>query len=115
MPVLDKIAKAMNPTSYSVSGTTGHYTIVPYQSTHNTDGAVMGTDPTTSVVNTWLQSWDVPNVFSASAASFPQNGGYNPTSTVGALAYRTADAIINKYEKPGTVGISVFLQHHIEI
>ena len=36
------------------------------------------------------------------ASSFPQNAGYNPTGTVGALAYHTADAVVNKYVKnPG--------------
>ena len=39
------------------------YTITQYQSTHNTGGTVMGTDPSTSVVNRYLQSWDAPNVF----------------------------------------------------
>jgi len=28
---------------------------------------------------------------------FPQNAGYNPTGTVGALAYWSAEAIINRY------------------
>jgi hypothetical protein len=33
---------------------------------------------------------------------FPQNHGYNPTDTVGALAYWAADAIGNRYLKnPG--------------
>ncbi len=56
-----------------------HYSIVPYQSTHTTGGAVMGTDPKTSVVNRYLQSWDVPNLFVFGASAFPQNPGYNPT------------------------------------
>jgi gluconate 2-dehydrogenase alpha chain len=44
----------------------------------------------------------VPNVFVIGASAFPQNAGYNPTGTVGALAYFAADAIINKYLKaPG--------------
>ena len=91
--------------AHCVGGLSPHYSIVPYQSTHNTGGAVMGKDPQTSVVNTWLQSWDVPNVFTASAASFPQNAGYNPTGTVCALAFRAADAIVNKYIKsPGPLG-----------
>jgi gluconate 2-dehydrogenase alpha chain len=78
------------------------YSTVPYQSTHNTGGAVMGADPKTSAVNKYLQSWDVPNVFVIGASAFPQNAGYNPTGTVGALAYFAADAIINKYLKaPG--------------
>jgi gluconate 2-dehydrogenase alpha chain len=40
-----------------------------------------------------MQVWDVPNVFSMGASAFPQNAGYNPTGTVGALAYRTAEAV----------------------
>ncbi|MHB9033590.1 MAG: GMC family oxidoreductase [Anaerolineae bacterium] len=101
-PKLEEIAKKINPTSYNVNLTGAHYNIAPYQSTHNTGGLVIGTDPTISAVNPWLQFWDVPNVFSASAANFPQNGGYNPTGTVGALAYRLADGLVNKYIKnPG--------------
>ena len=78
------------------------YSIVPYQSTHNTGGAALGTDPKTSVVNRYLQSWDVPNVFVTGACVFPQNAGKNPTGPVGALAHWMADAIINQYLKsPG--------------
>ena len=46
---------------------------VPYQSTHNTGGAMMGADPKTSAVNRYLQSWDVSNVFVIGASAFPQN------------------------------------------
>jgi len=96
------IAKAMNPRSYHAKPRTGHYSMVPYQTTHNTGGTVMGSDPKTSVVNRYLQSWDVPNVFVVGASVFPQNPGYNPTGTVGALAFWVADAIKNLYLKnPG--------------
>jgi len=62
----------------------------------------MGADPKTSVVNRYLQSWDVSNLFVVGASAFPQNAGYNPTGTVGALAYWTADIIRKKYLKnPG--------------
>jgi gluconate 2-dehydrogenase alpha chain len=62
----------------------------------------MGADSATSVVNRYLQSWDVSNVFVMGASVFPQNAGYNPTGTVGALTYWAADAIINQYLKsPG--------------
>jgi gluconate 2-dehydrogenase alpha chain len=44
----------------------------------------------------------VPNLFVLGASAFPQNAGYNPTLTVGALAYWTAAAIREKYLKnPG--------------
>jgi gluconate 2-dehydrogenase alpha chain len=73
----------------------------PYQqdSSHTIGGAVMGADPTTSALNTYLQSWDVHNVFVVGASAFPNNGGYNPTITVGALAIRAAQAIHQTYIK----------------
>jgi gluconate 2-dehydrogenase alpha chain len=62
----------------------------------------MGTDPKTSVVNKYLQSWDAHNLFVLGASVFPQNAGYNPTGAVGALTYWAADAVVNKYLKnPG--------------
>ena len=98
----EDIAKAMKPRSHHRKDRKGHYSIVPYQTTHNTGGAAMGTDPRTSVVNRYLQSWDVPNVFVVGSSVFPQNHGYNPTGTVGALTYWAADAIRNQYlKKPG--------------
>jgi gluconate 2-dehydrogenase alpha chain len=96
------IARSLNPKQVVGGPRTGPYSVVPYQSTHNTGGAIMGADPKTSVVNRYLQSWDVPNVFVLGSSVFPQNAGYNPTGTVGALAYWAADAIVNQYmKKPG--------------
>jgi gluconate 2-dehydrogenase alpha chain len=93
------IAKAMKPRAAHIRPREGHYSIIPYQTTHNTGGAIMGEDPKTSVVNRYLQSWDVPNLFVMGACVFPQNAGYNPTGTVGALTYWAADAIKNQYLK----------------
>ncbi|MFP3323006.1 GMC family oxidoreductase [Planococcus sp. SIMBA_160] len=76
------------------------YDIVPYQTTHNTGGTIMGGDPATSVVNNYLQHWDMENLFVVGAGNFAHNGGYNPTGTVGALAYRCAEGVI-KYSKDG--------------
>ncbi|AOZ08351.1 GMC family oxidoreductase [Cupriavidus malaysiensis] len=79
-----------------------HYDTRAYQSTHTTGGAIMGSDPATSVVNRYLQSWDVSNVFVMGASAFPQNMGYNPTGLVAALAYWSAKAIREQYLKqPG--------------
>ena len=65
----------------------------------------MGDDPSTSAVNKHGQVWDVPNLFSVGASSFPQNAGYNPTDTVGALAYYTANSVTKRYLKnPGLLG-----------
>ncbi|GAB7523507.1 GMC family oxidoreductase [Paraburkholderia sp. 2C] len=82
------------------SGT--HFDTRAYQSTHTTGGAVMGADPKTSVVNRYLQNWDVHNVFVLGSSAFPQNFGYNPTGLVGALSYWSARAIREQYLKnPG--------------
>jgi gluconate 2-dehydrogenase alpha chain len=80
----------------------GPYDITAYQTTHLCGGAVMGTDPKTSALNRYLQSWDVPNLFVMGASAFPQNAGYNPTGTVAALAYWSAKAIREQYlRNPG--------------
>ncbi len=73
------------------------YAITAYQTTHNTGGAVFGSDPETSALNRYLQSWDVPNVFVVGASAFPFNAAKNPTGPVGALALWAADAIRNRY------------------
>jgi gluconate 2-dehydrogenase alpha chain len=79
-----------------------HYNVTQYQSTHTCGGAIMGSDPKTSALNRYLQSWDVSNVFVPGANAFPQNNGYNPTGMVGALTYWTAKAIRELYLKnPG--------------
>ena len=97
-----EIAEAMNPREIHAKKRIGHYSIVPYQTTHNTGGAIMGSDPKASAVNRYLQSWDMSNLFVMGACAFPQNAGYNPTGTVGALTYWAADIIKDTYLKnPG--------------
>ena len=99
---LAEIVQKMGPRQIVKRPRLGPYDNTVYQTTHTTGGAVIGTDPRTSAVNRYLQSWDVPNLFVTGASGFPQNPGYNPTLTVGALAYLAADAIRNKYLKnPG--------------
>ena len=69
---------------------------------HHQGGVRMGGDPKTSVVNRYGQTWDVPNLFVIGSANFPSSSGFNPTLTIQALAYMTADAIVNRYRKsPG--------------
>lgn len=96
------IADAMGGKITSASPRAKSWSTTIYQTTHNTGGAIMGSDPKTSAVNRYLQSWDVPNLFVVGASAFPQNSCYNPTGTVGALTYWAADALVNKYIKnPG--------------
>jgi len=60
---------------------------------HEVGGAVMGSDPRTSVTNSWGQSWDVQNVFLADGSTFVSNADKNPTLTIMALAWRASDRI----------------------
>jgi gluconate 2-dehydrogenase alpha chain len=98
-----QIAKAMNgraapPNSRQLE----RYTVTQYQSTHVNGGAIMGSSPDRSVVNPWLQHWQVPNLWVAGGSAFPQNGSGNPTLTILALTLRSADALIDRYLKhPG--------------
>ena len=71
-------------------------------------GAITGDSPGNSVVNKYMQSWDVPNLFVVGASAFPQISSFNPTGTVGALAYLAADAIKTRYQKnPGPLAQAV--------
>jgi len=98
----EEIGKAMGGRQVVASPRKRPYDATVYQSTHNTGGTVMGTDPSTSVVNRYLQSWELPNLFVIGASNFPQNASYNPTGPVGALAYWAAEAIVKRYLKsPG--------------
>lgn len=98
---MEEVGRAMNPEKVfrAIRKKGTHYDTRIYQSTHTTGGAIMGTNPSNSVVNRYLQSWDVSNVFVMGASAFPQNMGYNPTGVVAALAYWSAKAIREQYLK----------------
>ena len=97
----EAILKEMGADHIDTSKELGPYNVAEYQSTHNTGGVIMGADPETSAVNNYSQMWDVDNLFVVGASSFPQNAGYNPTGTVGALSYRAAEGILTYFEKGG--------------
>lgn len=103
-PRMREMLESMGASQIQTAEELSPYSIAPYQSTHNTGGAIMGTNPGNSVVNRYSQVWDTPNVFVTGASNFPQNPGMNPTGTVCALAYHTADGIINHYlDNPGEI------------
>jgi choline dehydrogenase-like flavoprotein len=54
----------------------------------------MGDDPSTSVLNRWCQAHDVKNLFVADGGPFVSQADKNPTWTILALAWRTADRIV---------------------
>lgn len=100
---IEEIVKNMGAKSINLKPNGKDYNIVPYQTTHNTGGTIMGSNPDESVVNTYLQHWDAENLFVVGAGNFPHNGGCNPTGTVGALAYRCAEGVIKYHKKGGSL------------
>jgi gluconate 2-dehydrogenase alpha chain len=97
--VINDLAESLKPTHLVKAGPRLSWSSVPYQSTHNTGGTIMGTNPSNSVTNKYGQVWGVDNLFITGASLFPHNSAYNPTGPVGALAYFASDAIRNVYIK----------------
>lgn len=61
---------------------------------HLLGGCRMGSDPETSVTDSFGRAWDVPNLWICDGSLFPTSGGVNPSETIQALACRTADRIV---------------------
>lgn len=70
------------------------YDVTRYQNTHLVGGARLGDDPGHSVVDPWLRSWQLRNVWVVGASAFPSASAPPPTLTAGALALRAADDIV---------------------
>jgi choline dehydrogenase-like flavoprotein len=66
---------------------------------HEVGGAMMGSNPKTSVTSQWCQTWDVDNLFIADGAVFASNADKNPTLTIMALAWRAADHILERMRR----------------
>jgi len=67
----------VNPTLMSSPAVRrGNYSVVPYQSTHNTGGTMTGADPKSSVREPLSPGWDADNLFVMGASVFPQNASY---------------------------------------
>jgi choline dehydrogenase-like flavoprotein len=63
---------------------------------HEVGGAMMGSSPAASATDAWGQTWDVKNLFLADGATFCSNADKNPTLTIMALAWRSADRIVEQ-------------------
>jgi gluconate 2-dehydrogenase alpha chain len=96
------VGRAMGAREVMVTPLPRHYDVNTYKTTHLQGGTIMGTNPGNSVVNTWLQHWQMPNLFVLGASTFPQNASGNPTLTILAQTLRTSDAIVDRYlKRPG--------------
>lgn len=64
---------------------------VPGSIIHEVGTARMGDNPGSSVLNRYCQAHEVKNLFVADGASFVSNPDKNPTLTINALSWRTAE------------------------
>ena len=66
---------------------------------HEVGTARMGSDPKTSVLNKWNQTWDVKNIFVTDGACFTSIGCQNPTLTMMAITARASDYIAEEFKR----------------
>jgi gluconate 2-dehydrogenase alpha chain len=74
---------------------------VPAVSAHAYGGTRMGDNPETNVVDRWGFSHEVPNLGILGASVMGTSGARNPTLTVQALAWRTADHLVKSWKSIG--------------
>jgi choline dehydrogenase-like flavoprotein len=84
------MAEMLDASGVSDVGTydTGYY---PGMGIHEMGTARMGRDPKTSVLNSWNQVWDAPNVFVTDGSCMTSAACQNPSLTYMALTARAAD------------------------
>jgi choline dehydrogenase-like flavoprotein len=68
--------------------------LMRYSGWHLLGTARMGDDPSTSVLDRWNRTHDVPNLYVVDGSCFVTSSGVNPTSTIVALALRAADHMV---------------------
>ena len=73
----------------------------PGVSTHAYGGTRMGDNPETNVVDRWGFSHEAPNLGILGASVMGTSGARNPTLTVQALAWRTAEHLVKKWASIG--------------
>jgi gluconate 2-dehydrogenase alpha chain len=72
---------------------------VPALSTHAYGGTRMGTNPETTVVDAWGFAHEAPNLGILGASIMGTSGARNPTLTVQALAWRTAERLVKRWKE----------------
>jgi glucoside 3-dehydrogenase (cytochrome c) catalytic subunit len=71
----------------------------PGMGIHEMGTARMGKDPKTSVLNSWNQVWDAPNVFVTDGSCMVSAACQNPSLTYMALTARAADHAVNELNR----------------
>jgi choline dehydrogenase-like flavoprotein len=99
-----KIYDAMTKTSIQILQKTGGeiLSVSSFEQptfNHQLGGCTMGSDPRSSVVDSFCRTHDVPNLYVVDGSVFPSASEKNPTLTIMALAARTADHIADRFRK----------------
>lgn len=69
----------------------------PYHmSTHDVGVHRMGEDPAESVTDIYGEVHECPGLYAVGGGQFPSQGGYNPTLTLQALAYLSAERLVGR-------------------
>lgn len=97
----EKVLKEMGAQKVDSKSGLGKHAAPQLEWEHDSGGAIMGDDPSNSAVNNYSQMWDMNNLFIFGATVFPQFGPTNPTLTLGALAYRATEGMIEYLENGG--------------
>ncbi len=71
----------------------------PGHSIHEMGTMHMGSDPKSSVLNQFNQSWEVKNLFVTDAAAFASGTHKNPTLTIMALSWRASEYLAAEMKK----------------
>ena len=71
----------------------------PGRGIHEVGVARMGLDPKKSVLNSFQQSHDIPNLFVMDGSGFVSSACQNPTLTIMALALRSTDYLMGEMKR----------------
>lgn len=95
-----ELIEAMGGRVTSTVQTDGRRAILaPGEIIHEVGTTCMGASPRDSVVNQWCQTWDVPNLFVTDGGPFVSNADKNPTLSILALAWRSAEYLVDQARK----------------
>jgi len=92
-----EVAQMLRRTGFELTTTTG---LRPLGcSMHEMGTARMGADPRSSILNSYNQCWEMPNLFVTDGAAFPSTGFQNPTLTMMALTGRACDYLVGEFRR----------------
>jgi choline dehydrogenase-like flavoprotein len=63
---------------------------------HQCGTARMGDDPATAVLDPYLRTYNVENLYIVDSSFFPSSSAMNPALTIAAMALRTAERITGR-------------------